>query len=60
MYRAFWWRNWKEGDYLQKPGVDSRTILKLIFKKQDGVMDWIHLAQYRDGRQAVVNALMNI
>jgi hypothetical protein len=29
-------------------GVDGRIILKLIFKKQDGGVDWIDLAQDRN------------
>jgi hypothetical protein len=30
------------------PGVDGRIILKWIFKKWDGGMDWIDMAQDRD------------
>jgi hypothetical protein len=33
---------------LGEPGVDGRIILKWIFKKWDGSMDWIELAQDRD------------
>jgi hypothetical protein len=31
--------------HLEDTGVDGRIILKLIFKKWDGDMDWIHLTQ---------------
>jgi hypothetical protein len=31
-----------------------------IFKKWDGDMDWIDLAQYRDRWRALVNAVMNL
>jgi hypothetical protein len=33
---------------LEETGVDGRIILKCIFRKWDGVMDWIDLAQDRD------------
>jgi hypothetical protein len=32
----------------------DRIILKWIFKKQDGDVDWFALAQYRDRWRAVV------
>jgi hypothetical protein len=45
---------------LGDPGVDWRIILKWIFKKWDGGMDWIELAQDRDSWRAVVKAVMNL
>jgi hypothetical protein len=42
------------------PGVDGKIISKWIFKKWDGGMDWIELAQDRDRWRAVVNAIMNL
>jgi hypothetical protein len=45
---------------LGDPGVDGRIILKWIFKKSNGGMDWIELAQDRDRWQALVNAVMNL
>jgi hypothetical protein len=33
---------------------------KRIFKKWDGVMDWIDMAQDRDRWRAVVNVVMNL
>jgi hypothetical protein len=43
---------------LRDPDVDGR-ILKRIFKKWDGGMEWIELAQDRDRWRALVNAVMN-
>jgi hypothetical protein len=51
--------NLKERGHLDDPGVEGRTILKRIFKKWDGVMDWIDLTQDRDGWRQVVKAVMN-
>jgi hypothetical protein len=34
----------KAGDHLEDQDVDRRIILKRIFKKWNGVMDWIDLA----------------
>jgi transposase len=45
---------------LRRPGVDGRIILKWIFKKWDGGMDWIELVQDRDRWQAFVKAVMNL
>jgi hypothetical protein len=45
---------------LGDPGVDGRIILKWIFKKWDGGMDWTELAQNRDRWRALVNAVMNL
>jgi hypothetical protein len=57
---GFWWGDLRKGNHLGHPGVDGRIILKWIFKKRNGGMDWIELAQDMDRWQALVNAVMNL
>jgi hypothetical protein len=33
MHTRFWWGNLREGDHLEDPGIDGRTILKWILEK---------------------------
>jgi len=60
VHTGFWWRNLRERDHLEDPGVDGRIILRWIFRKWYGGMDWIDLAQDRDRLQALVSAVMNL
>jgi hypothetical protein len=59
VHTGFWWRNLRETDDLKDPGVDGRIILKWIFRKWDGGMDYIDLTEDRDRCQAVVKAAVN-
>jgi hypothetical protein len=60
MHKGFWWGDLWEGDHVGDPRVDGRIILKSIFNKWDGGMDWIQLAQDRARWRALVNTVMNL
>ena len=54
------WGNLRERDYLEDPGIDGRIILRWIFRKLDGGVEWIGLAQDRDKWRTLVNAVVNL
>ena len=43
MHRGFWWGSLTERDQMEDLGVEMEIILKLIFKKWDGGVDWFDL-----------------
>ena len=53
-YTGFWWGNLRERNHLEDPDLDGRIILRRIFSKLDGGMDWIDLAQDRDRWRVLV------
>ena len=58
-HTGLWWGKLNERDHIELPGVDGKKILKWIFRKWDGGMDWTDLAQDRDRWLALVNAVTN-
>ena len=58
-YTGVWWWNLRERDHLEDAGVDGRIILRWIFKKSYGGMDWIELAQDRDRGRVLMNSVRN-
>jgi hypothetical protein len=57
---GFWLGNLRARDNFENLNADGRIILKRIFKKWDGSINWIDLAQDRDMWRAVVSAVMNL
>jgi hypothetical protein len=47
-------------DHLEDLGVDGKPILKWMFEKLDGIMDWNDLVQDRDRWRSLVNALTKL
>jgi hypothetical protein len=39
------WDNLREGDHLEDLGIDGKMVLKWIFTKWDGGLNWIGMAQ---------------
>jgi len=52
--------NLRNRDHFEDPGVDGRIILNWIFRKWDGGMDWIDLAENMDRWRALVNAVIHL
>ena len=60
MYSGFWLGILRERDHLEDPSIDGRIILRWIFRKWDGGMDWIDLARDRDRWRTLVNAVIKV
>jgi len=60
VYTGFWWGGLREGVHLGDPDIDGMIIKRWKFRKWDGGIDWIEVAQDRDRWHALVNVLMNL
>jgi hypothetical protein len=59
-HTGFLWGNLRQTDHLEDPCLYERIILRWIFRKWDGGVDWIDLAQNRGGWRAVINAVVKL
>ena len=50
----------RERDHLEDPCIDGRIIFRRFFRKWNGLMYWIDLAQDRDRWRALVIEVMNL
>jgi hypothetical protein len=55
----FWWGDLRDRDNSEDLSADGRMILKRNSRNGMEGMDWVALAQDRDRRQPLVNAVMN-
>ena len=60
VHAGFWWGKLEEGDTLEDPGIDGRTVLNNFQEVGWGGMDCVCLVQGRVRLQALVNAVMNV
>jgi hypothetical protein len=61
MYTKFWSENLKGKDHSEDLNVDARITSEWILRETIWeVVDWFHLAQDRDQRQAPVNIVINL
>jgi len=60
IYIGVRWGNLTERDHFEDQGVDGRIILRWIFRRWEGGMVWIDLAQEKDRWRALVNAVMEL
>jgi len=55
-----WWGNRREGDYLGRPRRRWVDNIRMDLQEEGfGYMDWIGLAQVRDGWRTLASAVMN-
>jgi hypothetical protein len=57
----FWWESPKERDHSEDQGVGGKMGVRMDLREIGlGGVDWIRLAQDREGLRAVVSAVMNL
>jgi hypothetical protein len=48
MHTRYWCGNLKENEQFEDPGINVKSILKIVLKKPWEIVDWIDLAQDRE------------
>jgi hypothetical protein len=59
VHAGFWWGDLRKGDHVKDSGLDGGIILKWIFERLVGGVDWIDLDQDMDRLRSPVNTAMN-
>ena len=60
LHTGVWLRNLTQRGHLEDEGVDGSIILKRVFKKWNGGMDWFEMGQDIDMWRVLLNAVMNL
>jgi hypothetical protein len=54
---GFWWEKLRERHHWGDPDIDGRIILRWIFRKWEGLWDWMELAQDKDRWRALSGSI---
>jgi hypothetical protein len=60
VYTVIWWGDVRERGHFEDLGVGGRNVLRWIFRKWYGGMDWIGWLRIWRRRRAVVSAIPNL
>jgi hypothetical protein len=60
VYKALVKNHLRGGGHFEDPGINGRIILKWIFDRLDGGINWIDLAQDKERWRAFLNMVMNL
>jgi len=60
VHTGFWLGILKEKYHLEDIRIDGRIILKRVFIREDGTVDWIDLVEDTDKRWALLETVMNL
>jgi hypothetical protein len=58
--QGFWCGNLRGNGHFEEPGIEGKQYQNGSSRSELRVMEWIYLAQDRDRRRAVVDAIVNL